>query len=54
VANLQLLEQEVEMTEIEQKPQKLQKLEAEIEIKGGPLSKKEHIPNSNKTGLIKR
>ena len=40
------------MTEIEQKPQKLQKLEAEIDTKGGPLSKKEHIPNSNKTGLI--
>jgi hypothetical protein len=37
------------MTEIEQK---LQKLEAEIDTKGGPLSKKEHIPNSSKTGLI--
>lgn len=37
------------MTEIDQK---LQKLEAEIDAKGGPLSKKEHIKNSNKTGLV--
>jgi len=37
VAYLQLLEQKVEMTEIERN---LQKLEAEIDTKGGPLSKK--------------
>jgi hypothetical protein len=40
VAYLQLLEQKVEMTEIERN---LQKLEAEIDTKGGPLSKKKNI-----------
>ena len=45
MANLQLLEQEVEMTEIEQK---LQKLEAEIELKEGRYQKKNIYPTQIK------